>query len=91
MDLDSIYGPLRGQVVVLDPSSHYVYLGTLVHWDALYLHLEDADVHDLRDTKTTREVYVVEARRLGVSSDRQRVMVRIADIVSVSALQDVIC
>ena len=91
MDLDRIYQPLQGRVVVLDPSSHYVYLGTLVAWDEVYLHLQDADVHDLRDTKTTREVYLVEARRLGVSSNRERVMVRIADVVSISALDDVIC
>lgn len=91
MDLDSIYRSLRGRIVVLDPNGPFVYLGTLIGWDVLYLHLQDADVHDLRDTKTTREIYLVEARRLGVSSNRKRVMVRIADVVSISALDDVIC
>lgn len=90
MDLDTIYQHLRGQIVVLDPNSQYIYLGTLIGWDALYLHLEDADVHDLRDTKTTREIYLVDARRLGVSSNRKRVMVRIADVVSISVLDDVV-
>lgn len=91
MDLDAIYGPLQGRVVVLDPNSPYVYIGTLARWDGLYLHLEDADVHDLRDTKTTREVYLVDARRLGHNSNRKLVQVRIADVVSISALDDVIC
>lgn len=91
MDLDPIYQHLRDRAVVLDPIGPYVYLGTLVRWDALYLHLEDADVHDLRDTKTTREVYLVDARRLGINSNRKNVMVRIADVVSISALDDVIC
>jgi hypothetical protein len=83
MSFDQIYQPLQGRVVVLD--------STLISWDALYLHLEEADVHDLRDTKTTREIYLVEARRLGVNSNRRLVMVRIADVVSISALDDVIC
>lgn len=91
MDFDPIFQKLRGQIVVLDPSSPYIYLGTLVAWDALYLHLEDADVHDLRDTKTTREIYLVEARRLGINTNRKQVMVRIADVVSISALEDVVC
>lgn len=91
MDLDQIYQHLKGRAVVLDPNGPYVYLGTLTAWDVLYLHLEDADVHDLRDTKTTREVYLVDARRLGISINRKSVMVRIADVVSISALDDVIC
>jgi len=91
MDLDSIYSHLRGQVVVLDVTSPYVYIGTLASWDPLYLHLDDADVHDLRDTKTTREIYLVDAKRLGVNSNRKRTMIRIADVVSLSALNDIIC
>lgn len=91
MNLDSIYQHLQGQIVVLDVASPYVYIGTLARWDALYLHLDDADVHDLRDTKTTREIYLVEARRLGLNSNRKRTMVRIADVVSMSALDDIIC
>lgn len=91
MDLDQVYHHLRGRIVVLDPNSPYIYLGKLIRWDPLYLHLEDADVHDLRDTKTTREAYLVDARRLGVNSNRALVMVRIADVVSISALDDVVC
>ena len=91
MDLNGIYQHLQGRIVVLDLNGPYVYIGTLIRWDAVYLHLEDADVHDMRDTKTTREVYLVEARRLGINSNRKLVMVRIADVVSISALEDVIC
>lgn len=90
MDLDHIYQHLQGRIVVLDLTSPYVYIGTLIRWDPMYLHLQDADVHDLRDTKTSREIYLVEARRLGINSNRKLVMVRIADVVSISALDDVI-
>ena len=46
--------------------------------------------HDLRDTATTREEYVVAARRHGVAPNRTKVFVRTGDVVSVSALSDVI-
>ena len=58
--------------------------------DDKYLVLEHADVHDLRDTNTTRELYVVDSKRLGIRKNRERVLVRIEEIVSISALDDVI-
>jgi len=78
-----------GTEVVLDMASYYVYVGTLAGEDAHYLVLENADVHDLRDTATTREMYVLDTKRHGVRSNRKRVMVRRDEIVSISALADV--
>ena len=86
----SLFGEYVGREVVLDVSSPFVYVGTLSGCDQHCLFLEDADVHDLRDTGTTRELYVLEAKRHGVNRNRKRVEVRIAEIVSVSALEDVI-
>lgn len=84
------YSELIGREVVLDAASPYVIVGRLVSQDHRYLLLEDADVHDLRDTKTTREVYVVDSKRHGVRANRRRVWVRRDDVVSLSALDDVI-
>ncbi len=81
---------LVGREVVIDVVSQYVYLGKLAGHDTRYLVLEQADVHDLRDTTTTRELYVIDSRRLGIRANRERVLVRIDQIVSVSALDDVI-
>lgn len=79
-----------GREVVLDVSSLYVYLGKLAAVDRHALILEDADVHDLRDTATNRERYVVEARHHGIRPNRRRVVVRREEVVSLSALEDVI-
>jgi hypothetical protein len=76
--------------VVLDTVSHYVYLGTLIGQDERYVYLEDADVHDLRDTNTTREVYVYESKRYGIKANRKRVMIRNDEVVSISALDDIL-
>ena len=81
---------LMNRQVVLDVSSLFVYVGTLVGQDDRYLILEDADVHDLRDTSTNRELYVVEIKRPGINPNRRRVLVRRDEVVSLAALDDVI-
>jgi hypothetical protein len=85
-----VFDDLMGREVVLDVVGQYVYLGTLSGHDERYLILNDADVHDLRDTATTRELYVLEARRHGVRANRRRVHVRREEVISLSALDDVI-
>ena len=81
---------LQGREIVLDVNGLYVYLGTLRDWDDKYLTLEPADVHDLRDTATSRERYILESRQHGIRINRQRVHVRWNEVVSFSALEDVI-
>lgn len=75
---------------MLDVNGSYVYLGTLTGWDDKYLTLEPADVHDLRDTATSRERYILDSRRHGIRFNRERVHVRWDEIVSISALEDVL-
>ena len=87
---DSMLDPLRGREVVVDASSPYVILGTLVQFDDKYLVLDEADVHDLRDTTKTRENYIVDSRRFGIRVNRERAIVRMEEIVSISALEDVV-
>lgn len=87
---DSALEQLVGREVVIDVVSQFVYLGRLAGYDSKYLILEQADVHDLRDTAKTRELYVVDSKRVGIRVNRERVLVRIGEIVSVSALDDVI-
>jgi hypothetical protein len=81
---------LVGRVVVLDVQAQYVYVGLLREFDHRYLVLADADVHDLRDTTTTRDLYVLAARRHGVNVNRREVLVNRDQVVSLSALKDVL-
>ena len=87
---DSAIDQLIGREIVIDVVSPFVYLGKLIAYDSKYVVLEQADVHDLRDTTTTRELYVIDSKRLGIRANRERVLVRVGEIVSVSALDDVI-
>ncbi len=80
---------LIGERVVIDLSSRYVCLGTLVRVDPLFVELKNADVHDLRDTDTTRELYVAESHDTGIKRNRRRVLVVRAEMVAVARLDDV--
>ncbi|QDT97849.1 hypothetical protein [Gimesia aquarii] len=79
-----------GREIVVDLSSLYVIAGTLVGQDQHYLILENADVHDLRDTATTRELYVHEIGLHGLAANRSRALVSRTEVVSLSALDDII-
>jgi hypothetical protein len=81
---------LVGQKVVVDLRSPYVCLGTLDRVDELYLELRNADLHDLRDTQTTRENYVAAAQATGVKRNRRRVLLVRAEVVAVARLDDVV-
>jgi hypothetical protein len=81
---------LVGEKVVIDLRSQYVALGTLQRTDELYLELKNADMHDLRDTDTTREQYVVDSKLTGIKRNRKRVFVVRADVVAVAKLDDVV-
>lgn len=80
---------MLNQKVVIDLRSEYVCLGTLVRYDEMFLELKNADLHDLRDTDTSRENYVVEAKLNGISRNRKRLLVVRADIVGIARLDDV--
>jgi hypothetical protein len=90
MNGSSAFETLLGQVVVIDLTSPFVILGKLRGVDAAYYYVEDADLHDLRDTTTTRDVYVLDAKRHGVNCNRKRVFVRCEGVVGISRLADVI-
>ena len=79
-----------GQVVVVDTSSNYVYIGTLVAVLDNFLEMKDVDVHDRGEGLSTKEKYVMEVRRFGVKPNRKEVSIRKVSIVSVSRLEDVL-
>ncbi len=79
-----------GHKVVVDLRSEYVCLGTLHGADEFYLELRNADVHDLRDTDTTRENYVADARHTGIKRNRKRVLLVRGEVIAIARLDDVV-
>lgn len=83
-------GDLCGEQIVIDVRSPFVFLGTLDRVTETFAILADADAHDLRETKTTREAYVLDAVRFGLNVNRAEVWVRWDEVVCVSRLADVV-
>jgi ferredoxin-fold anticodon binding domain-containing protein len=81
---------LIGEVVVIDLRSTYVCLGTLKKVTPDMLELRNADLHDLRDTQTTREKYVVDSARTGIKRNRKKLLLMRAEVVAISRLKDVV-
>jgi hypothetical protein len=81
---------LIGEKVVIDLRSSFVCLGTLQGADELFLDLRNADLHDLRDTQTTRENYVAASRTTGIKRNRKRVLVVRDDVVAITRLDDIV-
>ncbi len=78
------------QKVVLDFSSEYVCLGTLKRIDENFLELYNADLHDLRDTETSRENYVAASVATGVKRNRKRLLVSRTEVIAISLMSDVV-
>src|SRR5262249_13843863 len=81
---------LQNQQVVVDLRSEYVSRGPLLPCGEQFLELKNADLHDLRDTDTTRENYVADSCRTGIKRNRKRVLLCRSDMVAIARLEDVV-
>ena len=81
---------LLNQKVVLDLRSPYACLGKLTQITPHYFTLEDADLHDLRDSPTTRENYIASAKSTGIKVNRKRVLVRAEEVVALALFSHVV-
>ncbi|MGC8551936.1 MAG: hypothetical protein ACP5O7_03625 [Phycisphaerae bacterium] len=79
-----------GQKVVLDTQGPLIYIGTLTAVDTQALMLRDADVHDCRDSRSSKEFYLAQTRTVGIHVNRAEVMVQRAVVASTSLLEAVI-
>ena len=85
-ELDS----LVNRQIVIDTDSSQIYIGLLEKVGRDYLVVADVDVHDTSDSKSTKESYAHETKKLGTRTNRKLTYVRLARVVSVSALDDII-
>jgi hypothetical protein len=87
---DDMLAGYVGKDVVLDTGAPLVFLGRLAAADTHFFRLTDVDVHDMAEGHTTKERYVLEARKYGVRKNRAEVLVRRAEVISLSRLEDVV-
>ena len=80
----------RGQYIIVDTVSHFIYIGKLEDLSDYFLTLRDADVHDSRESPSMNEKYILDSKKYGVRSNRKMVHIRIQEVISISLLDDVI-
>ena len=81
---------MMGKQVVVDTDSSYIYVGTLESIGRDYFCLSNVDVHDTDDSKSTKEHYAHESRKLGSRFNRKMTYVRLDRVLSISLVDDVI-
>jgi hypothetical protein len=79
---------LVGQKVVIDMRSTFVCLGTLQGVGEKFLEMKNVDIHDLRDTQTSRENYIAASVATGIKRNRKRALINRDDLVAISLLTD---
>lgn len=75
--------------IVVDTRSSWIYIGTLESIGKNSIELSDVDVHDSKDTPTTKEIYLLDSKKTGIKSNRDRTFVSLDYIISFSPLKDV--
>ncbi len=78
-----------GQTVVIDLAEQHLAIGTLSEVSRDHIALTDADLHDRREANSTKDVYLIETRHIGVRVNRKRVVVPRHIVLAVSRLEDV--
>ncbi len=81
---------LIGCQVVVDTDSSYVYIGNLEAVGNDYYVMTNLDAHNTADTKTSKEYYTHETKSLGTRANRKKTFVRVARVVSICKLDDVV-
>ncbi|HIE43465.1 MAG TPA: hypothetical protein EYP78_01540 [Candidatus Omnitrophica bacterium] len=78
------------KVIAVDTDSRWLYVGTLKGIGKGFLVLEDVDAHDLTETPSTRDEYLIAMKNNGLVVNRRRVVVNRERVVGLSLFQDVL-
>jgi len=79
-----------GQQVVVDTPYSILYLGTLEKENEDTIEIFDVDVHDMTESLTSKEQYIMEAARDGIKSNRRHCTIKQTAIISISLLSDIL-
>ncbi len=87
--MSSVPEDLISQLVVVDLDGPWVAFGRLAQAGPGWIELAEADLHDMREGTSTRDVYALETQKLGVRVNRRRVLLPVSQIIALSRLDDV--
>lgn len=80
----------KGKVSIVDTDSSYIYIGYITGKESDYIIMSDVDVHDIKEGSSTKEQYIIMAKKIGVKPNRKKVYILKDKILSISLLEEVI-
>jgi hypothetical protein len=75
--------------IVLDTNSSWTYIGTLEEVTDHCAILSEVDVHDNKDTPSSKEMYIWQSSTSGIKANRNRAFINLDFAVSFSLLEDI--
>lgn len=80
----------RGKKIVIDTSTTWIYIGTLIDEDDYYFYLEEVDAFDISETSLSKQEYLMMIKKDGIVPNRKNVKVLKSKVVGVSLLNDIL-
>jgi len=77
------------RAVVIELGDDFTAFGTLVEVGEGHCRLRDVDLHHQGEANSTRDVYALEVKDIGVRPNRRELAVPLGRIVAVSLIEDV--
>lgn len=90
MDTSELYKDFFDTDVVVDVAPPVVYVGRMIEANEYFITLADVDVHDLRVSTVSKEIYIMESRKHGVQPNRKLAKIKQSEVLSLSKLSDII-
>ena len=78
------------KVIVLDTDSRWLYIGTLKAIEEDCYLIEDVDAHDLKETTTSRQNYLIGVKTHGLVFNRKMVRVCKEKVIGISMLEEIL-
>ncbi|MCM8784677.1 MAG: hypothetical protein NC827_00270 [Candidatus Omnitrophica bacterium] len=80
----------KNEKIVIDTSTSWIYIGTLVDEDESYYYLKDADAFDISETSLSKHEYLMMIKKDGIIPNRKSVKVLKSKVVGISLVKDIL-
>jgi len=85
-----MYSKFLSKQIVVDVSGNFIYLGTLSKVQESWIELENVDIHDMLDSSSNKEAYIISAKITGIRANRRNISIDKDKIISISLFSDII-
>jgi hypothetical protein len=78
-----------GEELVIEASEGFTVFGTLAAIGPAHIELREADLHSQLEANSTRDVYALETKQLGIRPNRSRLFLPRERIIALARLEDI--